>query len=100
MALVGIAVAGGVVMALWNWLIPPVIGWQPIGFIQALGLLILTRLLFGGFRGHHHGMHRHWHHQQAEKMWEMTPEEREKFKAGMKGRCGWHRKTQETTHEP
>jgi hypothetical protein len=75
-----IAAAGYVVMALWNWLIPSLIGWHALTFVQALGLLLLSRLLFGGFRpraGWRHGRFRH-----------MSPEEREHFRAEMRWRCG------------
>lgn len=36
-----------VTQALWNAVIPPVIGWKPLEYWQALGLLVLLRLLFG-----------------------------------------------------
>lgn len=42
------------VMYLWNWLIPAVIGWSVINYWQALGFMVLCRLLFGGFRGFGH----------------------------------------------
>jgi hypothetical protein len=45
---------GEVVMHLWNWLLPMLFGWRQISFWQALGLLILCRILFGGFGGHGH----------------------------------------------
>ena len=38
-----------IVMLLWNWLIPVVIGWGAVGYWQAAGLLLLCKLLFGGF---------------------------------------------------
>ena len=38
-----------VVMNLWNWLVPAIFGWQSVNFWQALGLLLLSRILFGGF---------------------------------------------------
>ena len=44
---------GEVVKLLWNWLLPPLFGWREVTFWQALGLLVLCRILFGGF-----GMHR------------------------------------------
>ncbi|GAB6044196.1 hypothetical protein [Endothiovibrio diazotrophicus] len=53
----GIAVAGGVTMGLWNWLTPTLFGWPSISYLQALGLLVLTRLLFGGLRHHGFGHH-------------------------------------------
>src|SRR5262245_10019593 len=43
-----IAIGGEVVRLLWNWLLPPLFGWREITFWQALGLLALCRILFGG----------------------------------------------------
>jgi hypothetical protein len=37
------------VMFLWNWLLPVITGLPEITFLQALGLLALSRILFGGF---------------------------------------------------
>jgi hypothetical protein len=76
-----------VVMSLWNWLMPPLFGWHAINFWQALGLLVLSKILFGGFRG---GPHRDWNwRSKMFDRWEkMTPEEREKFRERMRGRCG------------
>jgi hypothetical protein len=39
------------VMALWNWVLPAVTGLPEINFLQAAGLLALSRILFGGFGG-------------------------------------------------
>jgi len=77
---------GELVMHLWNWLLPGLFGWHTISFWQALGLLLLSRILFGGI-GHHGGGHRRrW---EMKERWEkMTPEEREKFRQDMRGRCG------------
>lgn len=76
-----------VVMQLWNWLMPPLFGWHMIGFWQAVGLLILCKILFGGFR-HRHGPPMHWRRRMIERWEKMTPEEREKFRESMRGRCG------------
>lgn len=82
----GISALSWVVMMLWNWLMPALFaGARSIDFLQALGLLVLSKILFGGMRGHggwhKHGEH-HWH-----RRWEkLTPEEREKFQHGMFGR--------------
>ena len=46
-----IAIGGALVMLLWNWLLPPLLGWSEVNFWQALRLVALCRLLFGGFRG-------------------------------------------------
>jgi len=78
------------VMALWNWVIPPVVGWKSIDFWQALGLLVLARLLFGLRFGFGHRMH--WRGRMMERWEKMTPEEREKFREGMRARCGHHRR--------
>jgi hypothetical protein len=85
-AAVAVAVLGLVVMALWNRLMPDLFGWRSISFGQALGLLILTRLLFGGFRGGP-GRHMRWRGRMRERWAQMTPEERERFREGMRG-CG------------
>lgn len=45
------AVAGAVVMLLWNAIIPSVIGWGALSYLQAVGLLLLCRVLFGRFPG-------------------------------------------------
>jgi hypothetical protein len=46
-----IAIGGEVVMQLWNWLLPPIFGVREVSFWQALGILALCRILFGGFGG-------------------------------------------------
>ncbi|MFZ6876007.1 hypothetical protein ACO0LF_28430 [Undibacterium sp. Di27W] len=85
--IVGVSALGWVVMMLWNWLMPALfVGARNIDFLQALGLLVLSKILFGGMRGHG-GWHKHGglhdHHRRWEKL---TPEEREKFRHGMFGR--------------
>ena len=74
-----IFIGGEVVMHLWNWLLPPLFGWKMLTFWQALGLLVLCRVLFGGLGGHGPGPRRHWDHRCRR----MTPEEREKFRQAM-----------------
>ncbi|MFA5826004.1 MAG: hypothetical protein WC825_08535 [Gallionellaceae bacterium] len=85
LVVLGVAALGWVVMALWNWLLPNLFaGVGEIDYVQAMGVLLLSKILFGGFRGHCGG-HSKWHQQRWEKM---TPEEREKFQTGMRGCCG------------
>ncbi len=85
LVVLGVAALGWVVMALWNWLIPALfVGVKEIDYVQAMGVLLLSKILFGGFRGHCGG-HSKWHQHRWEKM---TPEEREKFQTGMRGCCG------------
>jgi hypothetical protein len=73
---------GWAVMLLWNWLMPGITGWSTIGFWQAVGLLALCRLMFGGLGWHFmkkgpHGRH----HRNAirEKWMQMSDEERQEF---------------------
>lgn len=85
LVVLGVAALGWVVMALWNWLLPNLfVGVKEIDYVQAMGVLLLSKILFGGFRGHCGG-HSKWHQQRREKM---TPEELEKFQTGMRGCCG------------
>lgn len=86
-AAVACAVFGLIVMTLWNWLLPPLFGWRLITFRQALGLFVLSKVLFGGFRGRP-GYRMHWRRRMAERWQQMTPEEREKFRQGMRRGCG------------
>ncbi|MGD0008276.1 MAG: hypothetical protein ABSE93_07025 [Terriglobia bacterium] len=81
------AVFSFVVMGLWNWLMPVILGLHAITYWQALGLLVLSKILFGGFRGRP-GFAMHWRQRMMERWEQMTPEEREKFRAGMRGGCG------------
>lgn len=45
---------GYVIMYLWNWLMPAIFGLTTITFWQAIGLGLLSKLLFGGFSGDKH----------------------------------------------
>ena len=85
--LIFIAAGGQAVLHLWNWLLPTLFGWREITFWQAVGILALCRILFGSFGGRplwRSNLRRHW----GERWEQMTPEEREKFRQGMRGRCG------------
>lgn len=80
-------VGGAAVLHLWNWLLPELFGWRQITFWQAVGLLALCRILFGGVSGR--GFHRSNYRRRMAERWDrMTPEEREKFRQGMRSRCG------------
>src|SRR6266576_57769 len=50
-----VAIGGEIVLRLWNWLLPPLFGWRQITFWQAIGILALCRILFGGFGIHGSG---------------------------------------------
>ena len=83
-----IAAGGEIVQRLWNWLVPSIVGWRQITFWQALGILTLCRILFGGFGCHgsprsgvRHRVKDRWNH--------MSPEEQESFRQGIRSRCGF-----------
>jgi hypothetical protein len=69
-------IGGEVVKQLWNWLLPPLFGWRQVTFWQALGLLALCRILFGG-------------HVYRSNSRRRTPEERERFRHAMRERFGF-----------
>lgn len=78
-----------IVMLLWNNILPLVIGVKTISFLQALGILVLSKILFGGFGGHRRWRgSTAWKEKMKQRFETMTPEEREKFKAEWKNRCG------------
>lgn len=90
-----IALGGYVVRELWNWLTPSLFGWKAITFLQAVGLLALSRILFGGF-----GMHgsrpspirrriaERMDQRLEERLASMTPEERERLREGLRRHAG------------
>jgi hypothetical protein len=87
-----VALLSFAVMLLWNALIPVLFSGPVLTFWQAAGLLVLCRLLFGGFRPHHHGHHR-WRHRAWRDRWHrMSPEDRDRFRDGFRrwkdGPCG------------
>jgi hypothetical protein len=88
--LVTCAIFAVVVMLLWNALLPQIFALPQISYLQAAGLLILARLLFGGIggdlRGHagHRGARRGGHpfrhdNKLREKWMSMSEEERREF---------------------
>lgn len=90
LAIVLIPLFGFVVMALWNWLMPELFGLPRIGFWQAWGLFVLSKILFGGFRGQ---LGRHHHGHLRERWAQMSDEDREAFRRGM-----WHRPSRHHHH--
>ena len=84
---VAIFIFGSVIMLLWNNVLTPVLHVSTITFWQALGILVLSKILFSSFNGRGHRPRRfYW----REKMlWNsMSPEQKEKFKEEWKNRCG------------
>jgi hypothetical protein len=88
LVLIAIALLGWLVMALWNWLMPALFnGVHVIDYAHAIGLLILSRILFGGWRGRR-GCHRHSRWPRKENM---SEEEREHFEQGLHFARGRHK---------
>lgn len=80
----------GLVMLLWNCILPDVIGVKEINYWQAMGILILSKILFGGFRGFN--KHKDFKRDQFfSKIRNMSPEEREKFKEEWKNKFSKNR---------
>jgi hypothetical protein len=85
-----IVLGGTIVRLLWNWLLPPLFAFPEITFWQALGLLALGRILFGGL-GLHGGSRSHYR-----RRWEaLTPEERERIRQRLRERWGFGPSTTE-----
>ena len=81
----GVFIFGSLVMFLWNSILPVVFGISTITFWQALGILVLSKILFGGFsggRGHHHSGYG-WRGRDMH----LNPEEREKMREEWRNRC-------------
>lgn len=78
-------------MFLWNAILPDVTGVKPLNFWKALGLLLIAKILFGGFRRRRSPSkksRRHW----KSKWMEMDPEERKEAKERWKAHCRNRRK--------
>jgi hypothetical protein len=86
LVIVAFTVFGFVTTHLWNYLMPGLFGLRRLTFWQAIGLIVLGRLLFGGIGPRFGGGP--WRRHMRERWEQMTPEEREKFREGMRGRCG------------
>ena len=89
-----VLVFGWVVMYLWNLILPEATGVKPLTYWQAIGLLVLCKVLFGGFG--HRG--RRWESKKArwrdkwqgkwrQKWKNLSEEERQEMKARWKRRC-------------
>jgi hypothetical protein len=94
MVILACVVFGYVTERLWNWLMPEIFGLKAISYWQAIGLLLLSKMLFGGF--HKHGGRggwkekREWKRRMKQKFEHMSPEERERFREAVKDRWGGH----------
>jgi len=87
-AVIAILFFGEVVMLLWNNVLAVATNVHTITFVQALGILVLSKILFGGFRGGWGSRPYYWKRRMQQKWNNMTPDEREKFKQEWQKRCG------------
>ena len=93
-----IAGFGQAVLQLWNWLMPTIFGLPAVSFWQAVGLLGLSWILFGGLRGfgfHNVRMRRHTN----DRFWHMTSEEREALRKSLDASCRKSVSVDETTSD-
>ena len=74
---------GVILMYLWNWLVPDIFGGPQLSLLQAVGLLILSKILFGGFGSRFAHKRDMWKKHYENKLARMDPEEREKFKQNL-----------------
>jgi len=95
-----VAVVGFVTMSLWNWLVPELFNGRFITFPQTLGLLLLSRILFGGFNksgraGAWNRRRKMMKEKMESRMANLSPEEQEKFRQKMRATCGpaWMRRS-------
>ena len=81
------------VHALWNGVLVNVVAVKAISYGQALGLLVLAKILFGGFPGRRGGGGRGWRGRMMARKWKsMDPEQREQMREEMRRRFGdWPR---------
>ncbi len=88
-AALAIVALGFVIMTLWNSILVGVLSVKAITYTQALGIFVLSKILFGGFKGRGGcGCGFKGRGERMKEKWQsMTPEEREKFKQDWRYRC-------------
>lgn len=97
LVIAAICLFGLLVMKLWNWLMPEIFGLTTITFVQALGILVLSKILFSGLKpggGPGHAAKERWKGNFFRKRWEkkmanLSPEEREKLKSEYRKNWSW-----------
>jgi len=99
-AVVGYLILGFVTLLLWNWLVPTLFNGPDITYLQSLGLLALSKILFWGFHKKSHFAHdrsnAYWRHRVQQKISSLDPSEREAFKQKMKEKwCRWEQQSQQ-----
>lgn len=80
-----LALLSYVFMRLWNWLIPDIFGLKMINYWQAMGLFVLAKIAFSGFRIRGFKRKKYWN--MEERLAGMSEDEKECFKREMRERC-------------
>lgn len=83
LAAVAVTAISFIVMSLWNGLIPALFGGPTLTFAQALGLLVLSRILFGRLRGGF-GPGMYWRRRFRQQWRQLSPAEQQQLRE----RCG------------
>jgi hypothetical protein len=78
-----IGIGGEVVRLLWNWIMPELFGLHEITFWQAIGVLALSRILFGTWGRNRSGGSKMWRRKDP-----LTREEYEQRRQKMRERFG------------
>lgn len=95
-AIIAVLALGGIVMLLWNAILPDLLNTKRISYWQAVGLFLLSKLLFSSFKpGGPRGRKCGPNEKLREKFETMTPEERlqfrkqwrDRFKGDWRNRC-------------
>lgn len=93
-----------VVMSLWNGILVEVLSVKTITFWQAGGILVLSKILFGGFKGKGGGPGGHWNKEMRSKWKTMTPEEKDAFREEWRNKCRtwgrWRDNRDNTPNQP
>jgi hypothetical protein len=89
-------------MLLWNSLIPAIFNGPVITYFQSLGLLLLVRVIFSGFRPRNYYSQNkggYWQKKFEEKMASMPPEQRERIRNICASKCSnrWDMKQKTVT---
>lgn len=100
MAIGCFALLAWVVMLLWNGVLTEVVPVSSVTYWQALGLLILSKILFGGFRGKGGDYKKRWKEKMEHKLAGMSDEERDRIKEEWRQRCNMWRKNNVHTDHP
>ncbi len=99
LGVLAIGMIGWVTQLLWNWLVPMLFAGPMITIWQALGLILLTKILLFPLGKRHHGGHRgsYWKPYWKEKWSSMSEEEKLEFRKKMREKCGWGRASENKT---